>query len=412
MSNAHLRILYLHQYFVPPSTHGGTRSYEFARRLIDAGHEVTVITSSAFLPEPYRSITRTEHTTIAGIPVTVIPIRYSNKMPFHRRLLAFFQFAILASLAAMRQKADVVFATSTPLTIAVPGLLASRWQRIPMVFEVRDLWPELPIAIGALNNPIAVALARLLEWVAYHGATHVVALSPGMAEGVIRRGIPAARVTVLPNSADLDLFGLPREAGQPIRERLGLAPDQPLIVYTGTFGPINQAGYLVELAAAARESCPGMRFLMVGNGMQEDAIRQRAAELSVLDESLHIWGPVPKAEMPALLAAADVCTSLFAPLEPMWNNSANKFFDALAAGRPIAINYGGWQADLLRDTGAGIVLPPDDPQEAAHNLADFVRDTPRVQAAGLAARHLAERRFDRDAMAERLETVLRQAVRG
>ncbi|MCZ7545729.1 MAG: glycosyltransferase family 4 protein [Anaerolineae bacterium] len=408
-----MRILYLHQYFVPPQTaHGVTRSYEFARRLIANGHKVHMITSSAMLPAEYQDLRHTTETEIAGIPTTIIPVPYSTAMSFSERIRAFFRFALLASRQAIRHPADVVFATSTPLTIAVPGMAAHFLQRIPMVFEVRDLWPELPIALGALRNPFAKAAAHALEWAAYHTSSHVVALSPGMAEGVIRRGILAHRVTVIPNSCDIELFDVPPSRGEAIRARLGLRPGQPLVVYTGTFGLINGVTYLVELAAAARAVAPEMRFLLVGFGAEREKIVDRARELGVINETLWLWDPIPKVQMPDVLAAATVATSTVIPIKALWNNSANKFFDALAAGKPVAINYGGWQAEILEASGAGVVLPPDDPLRAARDLAAFVNDQDRLKRAAPAARALARERFSRDAMAQKLEAVLVRAAEG
>lgn len=387
---------------------GGTRSYEMARRLVAAGHQVEMITSRR---EAADDIARDwQETEESGIHVHWLPVPYANTMSYRERIGAFFKFASGAARKAASLPADVVFATSTPLTIALPGIYAARRQGIPMVFEVRDLWPELPIAVGALRNPILKWAARCLEWIAYHASAHIVALSPGMAAGVMRRGIPAERITVIPNSSDVDSFEVPSERGATVRERLGLPSAQPLIVYTGTFGLVNGVGYLVELAAAMQAIAPEVRFLLVGQGAEAPKITQRAQELGVLNHTLWIWGPLPKSEMPDLLAAATVATSVFVPLKPMWNNSANKFFDALAAGKPVAINYGGWQADLLQETGAGIVLPPDDIEQAARLLADFVQDTARLQQAAAAARDLAHTRFSRDTLAAQLEAVLCDVV--
>ena len=405
-----MRILYLHQYFASPQSHVGTRSYEFARRWIAAGHEVRVITSTAMLPPPYNTLDEVTGVTIDGIPVTVIPVPYGNAMPFERRIRAFFKFAVLASREAMRGPVDVIYATSTPLTIAVPGLAARLRYRVPMVFEVRDLWPELPIAIGALKNPLARLAARSLEWIAYHASAHIIALSPGMAEGVMRRGIDAARVTVIPNSCDHALFDVPPERGRPIRAQLGLAPNQPLIVYTGAFGRINGVDYLVDVAAQAQTVAPDMHFLLVGDGAMRAAVEERARRLGVLDRNVHIWEPLPKKQLVDVLAAATMATSIFVPLRPMWNNSANKFFDALAAGKPVAINYGGWQADLLNRHGAGLVLSPTDHRQAAHDLADFTHDEHRLAQAADAARQLARTQFDRDRLARQLEQVLAQVA--
>jgi glycosyltransferase involved in cell wall biosynthesis len=405
-----LRILYLHQYFVPPKAQGITRSYEFARRLIAAGHEVCMVTSNAMLPDEYQNLRRTTEIEIASVPCVVVPVAYANEMGYARRIRAFFQFALLATREAMRRRADVVFATSTPLTIAIPGMAARFWQRIPLVFEVRDLWPDLPIAVGALNNRVARWLARALEWATYHSAAHIVALSPGMAEGVQRQGIPAARVTVLPNASDVDRFDVPPARGQVVRKRLGLEPEQPLVVYGGSVALIHGVGYLVDIAAAMREVMPEARFLIVGSGREWAHVRARAVEAGVLDDTLWMWAPVPKTEMPAILSAATVATSFVIPLHALWDNSANKFFDGLAAGKPVVINYGGWQAELLRESGAGIDIPPDDAPRAARELAAFLRDRDRLQRAGEAARHLAYTRFNRDHLAAELEAILRHVV--
>jgi glycosyltransferase involved in cell wall biosynthesis len=405
-----LRILYLHQYFQTPQCNGGTRSYEFAKRMIAAGHQVTVITSTAGLPEPHRHATEHQKLELDGIPVLSIAVPYDNTMNYRQRIRAFLRFAIAASVAAVRQPADVIFATSTPLTIAIPAILARLWQRKPMVFEVRDLWPELPIAVGAIKNPILKSMAHALEWAAYHASKHVVALSPGMADGVMRRGLKAEQVTVIPNSCDIDLFDVPPERGIAFREKHGLGKDQPLVVYSGTFGLINGAGYLVDVAVAMRSILPEARFFLVGDGAERPRILRKAAKAGVLDQNLRVLDPMPKTEIVAVQSAATVATSLFLPIPAMENNSANKFFDALAAGRPIAINHGGWQADLLRESGAGIVLPYHDPEEAARLLAAFLTDTARLEAARAAARQLAQTQFARDHLYAKLDRVLLTAV--
>jgi glycosyltransferase involved in cell wall biosynthesis len=403
-----LKILYLHQYFKTPQMSGGTRSYEMARRLVLAGHQVTMITADT---SNHHGSGGWRVSQEAGIEVHWLPVPYSNQMSYPERIRAFVRFAFKSALRAASIPADVVFATSTPLTIAIPGIAARLWLRVPMVFEVRDLWPELPIAVGALSNPFSKGMARVLEWLAYHSSMHVVALSPGMAEGVMKRGMPASKVTVIPNSSDVELFDVAPDRGNAIRARLGLNREQPLILYAGTLGLINGVGYLVELASVMRTMAPEVRFLIVGKGAELYKVTRLAQDMDVLNRNLWIWNAVPKQEMPDLLAAATVATSVFVPLRPMWNNSANKFFDALAAGKPVAINYGGWQADLLNETGSGIVLPPKDLNQAAKLLTDFALDEERLKNASAAARELAYTRFARDKLAAEMESVLQRAVR-
>lgn len=405
-----MRILYLHQYFATPQSSGGTRSYEFAKRLIAKGHEVHFITSPGYLPDQYKQVSKTTTVEFDGIPVTIIPVPYGNKMSFSRRIRAFISFACRASIEAMKHKPDVIFATSTPLTIAIPGIFAKLWRRRPMVFEVRDLWPEVPVAIGALKNPVVRWGASLLEWLAYHSSRHIVALSPGMAQGVQRRGVSADRVSVIPNISNLAAFDVPPQRGEAIRARLGIGEDTPLVVYTGTLGFINGVSYMAELAHAMLDIDPDVRFLVVGDGIEREKVVARAGALGVTGKNLTFWEPVRKEQLPEILAAATVASSWVIDMRVLWHNSANKFFDAMAAGKPFVINHLGWQADLLHESGAGIALPPVDYEEAARLLAAFVRDPERLARAAAAARELACERFSADSLAEQLEEVFVKAT--
>jgi glycosyltransferase involved in cell wall biosynthesis len=412
MKTVPMKILYLHQYFVNPDGAGGTRSYEFARRLVQRGHEVTMVTSSAAMKPEFASPDRITHRELDGIKLVILPVAYGNEMGFSQRIAAFGRFALRATMQTLKLSPDVIFATSTPLTIAIPGLLGRFARNVPMVFEVRDLWPELPIAIGALKNPAAQQLARGLEWAAYHGSSEVVALSPGMADGVAATGFPRDRISVIPNSCDIAAFTTTPERIDAFRRaRLPeLRADQPLVVYGGTYGRINDAGWLVDLAAAMAKVAPDVRFAMAGSGAEAGLVAERARKAGVLDKTLWMLPPMPKREMPAFLGCASVATSLFMPLPQMWNNSANKFFDALAAAKPVAINYGGWQADLLETSGAGICLPNADPMAAARQVAELVQSPAALAACSRASAELAHRRFDRDQLALRLEDVLARAV--
>jgi len=405
-----MKVLYLHQYFVPGDGSGGTRSYEFARRLVADGHQVTLITSSAMLPETYQPDRNLAQIEMDGIQLVVIRVPYSNKMSFSRRILAFAQFALQASLQAIRHPADVIFATSTPITIVIPAL-AAKWRRQkPMVFEVRDLWPELPIAVGALGNPFLRFVAYQMAKTAYRTADRIICLSPGMAEGVQKHGISAEKIKVIPNSSDIALFENPPESSENIREQLNLTPDQPLIVYTGTLGYINGVDYLVRVAAAARDNNWDLNVLLVGDGVQRPQVQALAEELDLIGRRVWLWDPVPKTQVAHILKTATLATSVFVPLKEMWHNSANKFFDALAAGKPIAINYEGWQADLLREHQAGLVLPSDDVTAAARALYEALHDEAWLAQAQYAARTLAHTRFSRDKLYGDFVGVLQQAV--
>lgn len=400
-----MRVIYLHQYFTTPSMSGGTRSYEMAKRLVQSGHEVHIVTSWRQKTEK----TSWFHETIDGINVHWLPVEYSNSMSFGDRIKAFFNYAFKAGKKACTLGGDVVFATSTPLTIAIPGVYVSKKLKLPMVFEVRDLWPELPIAIGALKSPISKFMARKLERFAYHHSKRIIALSPGMAEGVIKTGYPADRVTVIPNSADLDLFKPDEELALAFRREHAFLGDGPIILYAGTLGLINGVAYLAQLASEVKKLSPEMRFVVIGGGMEWDKVKGEAENLGVLNTNFYMIESLPKIELVKAFSAASVSVSLFVDLKPMEVNSANKFFDSLASGTPVAINYGGWQQELLQSSQAGIRLSRDI-KVAAQTLVDFVNQEGNLDSCSQNARKLAENEFSRDELAKKFEQVLVSAI--
>jgi glycosyltransferase involved in cell wall biosynthesis len=399
-----LRIIYLHQYFNTPSMAGGTRSYEMARRLVAAGHDVQLVTS-----DRSGSGDGWYETEEAGIRVHWLPVRYSNAMTYRERLRAFGAYALAAGPKATALGGDIVFATSTPLTIAIPAVYASKRLGAPMVFEVRDLWPEMPIAVGAIRGPLK-GPARWLARFAYRNAAQVVALSPGMRDGVVRYGYPPERVHVIPNGSDLDLFAPDPVSAARFRRSREWLRERQLVLYAGTLGRVNGVDYLARLAAEVLPLAPEVRFLIIGSGQEESKVRDEAARLGVLDRNFFMLGRQPKREVRNAFAAATLSTSCFIDLEEMWSNSANKFFDSLASGTPVAINYGGWQASLLEQYGAGLVLAVDDMAAARDRLLEALADSSWLKRAGAAARRLAEEKFSRDLLAGRLEGVLLRAV--
>jgi glycosyltransferase involved in cell wall biosynthesis len=401
-----MRILYIHQYFNTPSMVGSTRSYEFARRLVQQNHEVHIVSADR---GPTGARYRSQE--YGGMRIHWVASAYSNAMSFPRRIVAFAQFAVRTILAVRKIDADVVIATSTPLTVAIPGAYAARRSRCPFVFEVRDLWPEVPIDIGALTNPLAIQLARWLERFAYSRADEVIALSPGMAEGVLEV-LPRASVTVIPNGSDVDEFAPDREDVRRFRHGHDWLQERPLVVYPGQMGLINGLEWLVDLALETLRLSPEVRFLIVGDGARREAVLSYAKERGVYGNNLFWLPPVPKSAVPTIFGAASLVASLVAPWRSLEHNSANKVFDAFAAGRPVLINHGGWQAELLRESAAGVALPYDDIPAAAKELCGLLQDQGRMERAGAAASGLARDRFSRDKLFDQFQSVVAAAVAG
>ena len=380
-----MQILYLHQFFITRAGVGGTRSYEFARRFVASGHRVRMVTAGE------------GSTTVDGIDVIGVPGAYSDYMSAtaatdRDRMVAFGRFAAGATAAALRgPRPDVIYATSPPLTIAAPALAAvARW-RAPLVFEVRDLWPEAPIQMGALSNPRLQRQARSLEQQAYRRARRVIALSPGIRDGVIASGVPEGKVVLVPNASDLDLFR--PSPPPPFDERF-------VVSYFGTMGEAND----LTMAVEAARRLPDMSFVLMGDG-------KRRAELErIAPPNVEFPGPAAsKEDVAALAARSGACLMLFKDVPVLATNSPNKLFDTFAAGRPAIVNMDGWMRELVEDNDAGLYVR--DAGELAQKLAWLRAHPEEVARMGRNARALAEREFDRDKLAARVLSLLEEVAR-
>lgn len=407
-----MRILYLHQHFVTREGTSGGRSHEFGRILVKKGHSVTLITGAYdHSGLKWKPGGRQARFDVDGMDVRGVPVAYSQRMSMLQRIIAFVRFIFGACRESCRVRdVDVVFATSTPLTIAVPGLWAAWWHKCPFVFEVRDLWPAAPIELGVLKNPLLICLARRLERSACRRATHVIALSPGMKQGLLESGVPTEKVSVIPNSSDVELFRVSPDVGRRYREGLGRLSDRPWVVYAGAFGRVNGVEWAVRLAGEVAQLAPDVAFLFWGSGSEKEKARMLAADMGLVDRTVFFRDPVPRRELSEILSAATVLSSFCLDLPVLRTNSANKFFDAFAAGRPVVINYGGWQAELLEAEGAGLVLDSEDLQGSARRLVAALGDAEWIERAGAASRRLGDTVFNRGRLADALEQVLVKAV--
>jgi len=396
-----MNILYLHQYFNTPSMPGSTRSYEFAKRLVARGDTVHMITTN------WQGKSKLSFTNESGINVYWAPIPYANKMNFLKRIWAYLGYVWFTFIIGHKLNYDLIIASSTPLTIAIPALWLKRAKRAKMIFEVRDLWPQLPVAIGALKSPIMIKIAQFLEKKAYAGSEKVIALSIGM-NSVLKERVPSNKISVVTNLSDRNKFKVSDQKGINFRKNYPGISNHPLIVYTGVFGRVNGVIYLVEIAKEIQKINPNVRFLLAGDGFEGEKIKKQSIKYNLLNKILFMERYLPKNEMPDLLSAATITTSFFIDLPEMGHNSANKFFDGLAAGKPIMINYGGWQADLLKESGAGFIIPQNNSSQAAKILNDVLKNDETLNQMKKASRQLSHQ-FDVNTNFQKFETVIDSA---
>ncbi|MGD2111213.1 MAG: glycosyltransferase family 4 protein [Phycisphaerae bacterium] len=402
-----MHILYIHQYFATPHGTTGTRSYEFAKRWVAAGHRVTVLTSVGQLTErdlggpPSRLVMRQN---IDGIDLVVLNVPYRQTFGFARRVWAFLVFMLLACWQALRiKRVDAVYATSTPLTVGVPALVAWWLRRRWFVFEVRDVWPAVPIAMGAIRNRLLIRGLKMLERRIYRSASAIVVLSPGMKDRVQRDAPRGALIETIPNSADTTMFH-PGVDGSAPRRAHGWE-GKFVCIHAGAMGRVNGLDVIVKAAEHFRTD-PEFRFVLVGEGGEKPNLLAMKAKRGL--DNLDIIDAVSKDQLPQLVAAADLCLVTVTNVEILQDNSANKFFDALSAGKPVVINYGGWQREVLESAGAGLGCDQGDDAAFFANIAALKADPQRREAIGRRSRELATDRFNRDALAAQALAVLTQ----
>jgi glycosyltransferase involved in cell wall biosynthesis len=279
-----------------------------------------------------------------------------------------------------------------------------------MVFEVRDLWPEIPIAVGALKSKISIQLSRWLEKVAYQNSKRIIALSKGMKAGVVSAGYPAEKTHVITNLSNSEHFTKGHNSSNLVIYGFDWNESNPLVIYTGAFGHINDVVYLIKVADHFKRLNSSVKFIIAGEGIESERIKSMAQELGLLNESVFVIDPVQKNDIPQLYDRATVATSLFINLEELWHNSANKFFDGLAAGKPIMINYSGWQRDILEKHNAGFYVPYDDSVKGAEKLNQLLINPDLQKKMGHAAKRLAEEQFSLQVQFPNFEKVLYAAL--
>lgn len=404
MSGRAMRILYLHQHFSTPAGAAGTRSFAMARALVAQGHAVTLACgayagAATGLEGPFRHGRR--EGVVAGVRVIEFAIGCGNAQGMAARAAAFLRYAAAATRLALAERFDLAIASSTPLTVALPAILAKRLRGLPFVFEIRDPWPELPRAMGIGGPLLWGAMDRVAD-AACRDAAAVIALSEGMAATALAHGADPDRVAVIPNGCDLDLFGPQVRPWRPP----GVAPEEILAVYAGAHGPANGLDQLLDAAAQMRGSF--VRLVLVGDGGERSRLVARAAA-DGLDNVLFL-PPMPKAALAGLLAGAQIGVQCLAPVAAFAELTApNKLMDYLAAGLPVVANTGGRMARLLADGPAGMVVPAGDPEALAAALCRLAGDPALRARMGAAARGLAEKRWDRRLLARHFCAVIERA---
>jgi glycosyltransferase involved in cell wall biosynthesis len=398
-----MKVLYFHQYFTLPTQAGGTRSYEMARQLIRRGHAVTMVCGEVVRLNLPRIETKDVYRgTIDDIDIIQIALPYSNNDSLIKRTITFIRYAWKGIQVALTEKYDVLFATSTPLTAGIPGIIAKIIGKTKFVFEVRDLWPELPKALG-LKNPVMLVGMSFLEWLTYHKADACIGLSPGICEGIKKKSQKGKNIKMIPNGCDLGIFN-PQKKKTYFLE--GIKSSDTVAVFTGTHGIANGLDAIldaaVELKKLQRED---IVLVFIGEGKKKKELIARSQKEGL--SNCHFYDQIPKIELGKIIASADIGLMVLSDIPAFYyGTSPNKFFDYIASGISILNNYPGWLANMIQENKIGIVVPPNDPIAFAKGLIELADNTIYRKQAGINARKFAENNFSREYLSNELVTIL------
>ena len=331
-------------------------------------------------------------------------VPYANKMGSVRRLVSYMQYAGGAYLKSLKlPPPDIVWGITVPLTTAWAADRLSRKRKVPWVFEVRDLWPEFPIQMGAIRNPTMQRRLRTLEKRLYHSADHIVTLSPDMTDHVVQCGEPEEKVSTLLNGTDfeqIELFGPAELAG--LRESYGLG-DRKVVLYAGSFGRANDIPTLLDAAARLQQDNQ-LCFVFLGHGFHEPDI-QKASER--LPNVVHVPTQSRTGAM-AWFKLADLSLISFIDRPILSVNSPTKFYDSLGCATPVVVTNPGWMMRFVEQHDCGWYTPPSDAEALAGCIRTVLADPGALHQAGQKGETVARQLFDRQHLARQMEQILEQ----
>lgn len=384
-----MKILILHQFYNTPGTGGALRSYYLARALADEGVQTIVLTTHDL---PHRIIKSGE-----GVEVHYLPVTYNNRYGFFRRVYSFLKFVWnTVNYAGKFRDVDKVYAISTPLTTGLAAIWIKLRYRIPYYFEVGDLWPEAPIQMDVIRNAFLKSALYKLEKIIYEESDAIVALSPAI-KAAIERKVAGKKVHMIPNMCDTEFFR-PDRKDFGTEEKFGVV-GKFVVSYVGTLGLANGLDYLIRCAALTKRTGLNIQFLLCGDGKVRDELINKVREQSLDNVTM-----VPfqnRDGVREILNVTDAVMVCYRPLTVLETGSPNKFFDGLAAGKLMILNFGGWLKEEVGNNQCGISVDPSNPRDFVEKIEDFLANADRLRQHQGASRKLAEEKYSRKILGNR-----------
>jgi glycosyltransferase involved in cell wall biosynthesis len=407
-----VKILYVSQYFPPEMGAPSARVAELSRHWARMGHETTVLTGfpnhpTGFVPEEWRSrfqqLLCTE--TVDGVRVVRTWLWPLPNRKAHERILNYASFCVSAAVAGLAlPKPEVVIATSPQLLCALAGWWLAFWQRVPFVFEVRDLWPESLAAVGAGSE--GALLHRTLGAIAgflYRRADRIVVVSPPFKDHLVRYwNVPAKKISIVENGVETDLFRLD-PAAMEVRKQLK-HEDRFLICYIGTMGNAHGLETLIAAAEQLQTALPCAMFLLIGEGAEKERILDLAAARGLTN--IQFLGQQPRERIPAYVSTADLCLVMLKKTELFKTVIPTKLLEYMACERPVLVAVDGQARQIVEAAGAGVFVEPENPKALVTAILALAEDPERRRQMGTSGRRYIVNQCSREKTAQDYIAVL------
>lgn len=392
-----MKILYFYQYFSTSEGAWGTRVYEFTREWVKQGHEVTVV-SSVYAKSDLKAKKLVSDQIIEGVYVKVINVLIDNRQSALKRIWTFIQYAAISCWYALTLKADVVIASSGPITVGLPGLLAKWFRGRKLVFEARDLWPEGAVKMGVIKNPTVIKGAYWFEKVCYRNSSAIIGLSPGIQHDIQSR-FPKVNVHSVTNAANIELFATPQHYP-------GSLPTRSYALYFGNIGQVNHSEYLVDAAKLLRQAGrTDIYILLIGEGQLKAQLKEKVKQENL--ENVVFLDLMPKSALVGYIQHALTSVIPLKPIPVFDTSSPNKLFESMAAGVPVIQTTQGWIKEFMETHKTGFTVDGHQPQQLA-DLLIKLKDHPTLAAqTGARGLAVAKKFFDKDYLAEKMLQVLK-----
>ena len=409
-----MRILFLTHYFYPEGNAPATRVYEFCRRWVALGHDVTVITCAPNVPngvvyEGYRNRLYQQE-VVEGVKVIRVWTYLAANRGTTKRIINFLSYMLSSVIACLGlQRPDVIVSTSPQFFCGWAGVISRKLRRVPMVLDVRDLWPAAIVAVGAITNRHIVHVLERMELAMYAGADHIVTVGKGYREQLLARGVRPERLSIVPNGVDAERLR-PRPRSAVFARRLGLE-GKFVCSYVGTIGlasgleVVLQAGHILH-----ERQRDDIVFLLVGDGACRADLERQARRDGL--ENVHFVGQQDKHLIPDFLAASDVCLAHLRRRESFKTVYPSKMFEAAAMARPIVLGVEGHAARLIRKAGCGLCIEPENAVELADAVSRLADDLSLRQRLGRAGRNYVVEHHALPDLARTYLAILKAVVAG